>query len=260
MFVDLPNVCVVSLDSVEVYFYRQCGKTSPGQFRIDFFACDEKNDKASTFENLCALEFSEVGNTAAFPRLPFVTTKLLCSGRYSVVTIAVFGAEASDSDAVRQIHRRRQETTVSGQGLLPTPPEAMRKQLDDMHQFSGQPLNPIQPPISVAVNYQQYPGHTNNPNYGFRNNEQGSYQSNRYKRGGGQHRQARPQDSYHGKPPLLPTPTSINKDQPMHHNDAYQYNRFQHQGQDGGWNSDSSFPVEKVEGKNEGFSAKEQVY
>ncbi|XP_078483849.1 protein virilizer homolog [Ciona intestinalis] len=86
----------------------QRGNTIPAYFRIDFFACDIKNENASTFENLCALDYHENSKTSVFPRLPFLTNKLLCCGRYNSVTVAVFGAEGSDASAVKAIHDRRE--------------------------------------------------------------------------------------------------------------------------------------------------------
>uniref|UniRef100_H2YDV3 Virilizer N-terminal domain-containing protein n=1 Tax=Ciona savignyi TaxID=51511 RepID=H2YDV3_CIOSA len=100
----------------------QRGQTNPPHFRIDFFACDVKNENASTFENLCAIEYHESSKTTALPRLPFLTKQLLCSGWYSSVTIAVFGAEGSDSASVKAIHERRDNLTRLSSRPPPTAP------------------------------------------------------------------------------------------------------------------------------------------
>ena len=213
--------------------FRQFGKTAPEHFRIDFFASDEKNQKASTFDHLCTLEYNELGLTTAYPKLPFVTKKLVVCGRYQVLTLAVFGAEATNSDAIRLIHQRRSETNSAGSGLLPTP-DAFHKNVDNVR---NPPLGHNQSSIGVSSAYQSYHSSINKsgPGYAFDSND---YQSNNYEKREYNRIRENTKESFYEKPPLLPTPTIGNKDHLISQDNS---KRYQHSGSHYQQDNDNNF-------------------
>ena len=194
------------------------------------------------------MEYNEGGYNVAFPKLPFATTKLLCSGRYTAVTIAVFGAEASDSDGVRLIHQRRNETASNTQRLLP-PPESFQKTRDEppMAQYSGPPMAQIQPPGPIPISYQST--HVSKPgtNHTF-GNDQNSYSSSSYDSRGYPDR--RTDNFQYSKPPLLPTPTGGGKDRfsQQQHSNRYQYRRYQP------YDADASYQKQNLNWSSESYS------
>ena len=176
----------------------------------------------------------------------------MCSGHYSVVTLAVFGAEASDSDAVRLIHERRNE---AAQALLPTPPDSY-KNVDDplRNQFSNHSVGQMQ--SQASANYQpQYS--SNESKYGYGNNDNRNYRSPNYdsrgasdQLGGSFPQRHRSREGFHGRG-LLPTPSS--KDQ-FHQqpSEPFQFHRYQHLDADGNfhprdrnWNEENAYNMEK---------------
>nr|CAB3258786.1 protein virilizer homolog [Phallusia mammillata] len=217
----------------------QIGSTSPAQFRIDFFASDSNNDSCSAFENLCTLEYKESSQTSVLPPLPFVTDKLLCSGWYQRVTIAVFGAEASDSVAVKAIRERR-EYGSRNRALLPTPKEPPRhtdvprlpdKVDDNLQKFTKVHSSSVTPPINPQTDPQPHEFEHNKSGEGaaFKGNFSNrppeirpytdrqpidlQYQKNRG-------------DFYNKRPPaLLPTPGS-NEVRDSQRGNKYQYERL----------------------------------
>ena len=220
------------------------------------------------------MEFNEVGLTTAYPILPFVTTKLLCSGSYSIITIAVFGAEASDSEAVRLIHQRRSETT---QALLPTPPDSYRKNVEESqhNQFTSQPISHAQ--TQASSNYQQYSGSSSKNNYVYGNNDPSSYQSQSFESRHLPDRHTdsfptrhRPREGFQGRGGLLPTPASGKEQynqQQQPSSEPYQFHRYQHLDAEGNfhprdrnWNEESSYSSDKINTTSEQFDeSKDQV-
>lgn len=263
------------------FFFRLFGKTAPEHFRIDFFACDEKNEKASTFENLCFLEYNEAILTTAYPRLPFVTTKLVACGKYQSVTLAVFGAEASNIEAIHMIHQRRSEMPSSGPGLLPTPTDSFPKNIDTSRPpptFSNQSLNQNPPPLIASNAYQSYhsASNTTGPSYGFNNND---YQSNSYNNRGYDNRiRENSKERFYDKTPLLPTPP-VGKSNHLSNQDnsnkyPYSGNHYHQQNRDGNFQSsnarwprenfrnfseENNYSGESDDRKSENYSIKEQV-
>lgn len=139
-----------------VSFCRLIGSTTPSQFRLDFFGCDASNESASTFENLCMLDYDETSRVSATPRLPFAISKLWLSGWYQAATVAIFGAETSDIAAVNTIHERRSKGIRISETAFVFP--NMHNQNMQQQQSSGERGNQPAPSNQFNAERQQMGG------------------------------------------------------------------------------------------------------